>query len=316
LKPERETIWRLLSGMPELEAVTEAQIRAWPEHQHYLATRFGADDSSTLQRVNEIAALALKIMGGELDRFCGDYRWMCDNFNEEQYYFAKSGRYRLATFAEAFERVYNNAEYMSRYVRGILLSQIFWRNHAQATDYFRTKFLPRNIDGYHHLEVGPGHGLFLYMAARDSRAGSVMGWDVSKSSLAATRRCLDILGVGDRVRLVERDVLDRPAADDGPFESILISEVLEHLERPDVALATLKQVLSEKGRILVNVPINSPAPDHIYLWKSFNEVAETVRSVGLRVTEAEYYPVTGYTLDEALKRRLSISCVVTCGHAD
>jgi hypothetical protein len=34
-------------------------------------------------------------------------------------------------------------------------------------DIYRDKFLPRNGEGYEHLEVGPGHGLFLVSAARD-----------------------------------------------------------------------------------------------------------------------------------------------------
>jgi len=97
----------------------------------------------------------MKLIGERLPEFAADYHWMCDNFKEEQWYFARHKTYRLSTLEDAAREVYTNAPYMSRYVNGILLSQLFWRNHAQAMDVYRTVFLPGNKQGYAHLDVGP-----------------------------------------------------------------------------------------------------------------------------------------------------------------
>jgi SAM-dependent methyltransferase len=41
---------------------------------------------------------------------------------------------------------------------------------------------------------------------------------------------------------------------DGAFDSVLLSEVLEHLESPDKALLECKRVLKTGGRVVVSVP--------------------------------------------------------------
>src|SRR5207253_3081970 len=120
---------------------------------------------------------------------------------------------------------------------------------------------------YHHLEVGPGHGLLLYFAAKDPHAASVTGWDVSEGSLAATGRALKTIGVEQRVELVCQDVFDAGGANPR-FDSVVVSEVLEHLENPLDALKSLKGWMRPNARIWVNMPVNSPAPDHLYLLRT------------------------------------------------
>ena len=113
----------------------------------------------------------LILMGDNLKEMAADYRWMCERFVEERFHFVRHKKYRCANLQEAIDTVYSNASFMSRYVNGMLFSQICWRNHAAAMDLFRRRFLPANRDAYDHLEVGPGHGLFLVFAARDARRG-------------------------------------------------------------------------------------------------------------------------------------------------
>jgi len=298
-----------LSGHPSLHRVVSEVLAVWPEHESYCESRFRDDPPGFVQRSDDLANLVLRLVGPELRTYCADYRWMCEAFVAEEYYFRSEGRYRLSTFKEAYEQIYSNAEYMTKYVRGILISQFIWSPHALAFDYFRTHFLPGNQSGARHLEVGPGHGLGLYFAAQDPRIATLEAWDVSESSIAATRHALTKLGVTRPVNLVEQDVLAAPAREDA-FDSAIISEVLEHLERPDLALATLRRALRPGGRIFINVPVNSPAPDHIYLWTSHEAFVDWVQSHGFEIESTRFLPVTGATLERAVKRKLSISCVV------
>ena len=299
-----------LAPYPALSLLVAKQLAVWPDHTKYIQARFDDDDDDFLACSEEVSQLVLKIVKEDLDNFCESYRWMSLNFNEEQLFFARHGRYRFSTFHEAFVNIYSNNVYMERYVQGILLSQVFWRNHAQAMDHYRRVFLSSAPQGYSHLEVGPGHGLFLYFAASDCRAGLVTAWELSDASISATRDCLDLFGVTERVNLVQTNVLEVNDPVE-TFDTILISEVLEHLERPEKALDTLRRSLKEDGRLLINVPINSPAPDHIYLWSSIKEINAFVRQCGFEPIQSEYYPVTGYSLEQALKRQISVSCVLT-----
>jgi 2-polyprenyl-3-methyl-5-hydroxy-6-metoxy-1,4-benzoquinol methylase len=198
---------------------------------------------------------------------------------------------------------------MSRYVRGILISQLVWTPHARAFDFFRTHFLTGNTAGSNHLEIGPGHGLFLYFAAQNAQVEQLEAWDISQSSIAATRHALSVLGVTRPVTLVEQDILKAPPRHEA-FHSAIISEVLEHLERPDLALQTLRNALKPGGRLFINVPINSPAPDHIFLWTGTDEFVSFVKSQGYEIEATQFLPVTGHSLERAVKHKLSISCIV------
>jgi ubiquinone/menaquinone biosynthesis C-methylase UbiE len=194
-------------------------------------------------------------------------------------------------------------------VRGILISQIIWDPHARAFDLFRTRFLPAIPQGGSYLEVGPGHGFFLCFASREADLGRMEAWDVSPSSIAEAKQALSRLGVARDIEIVEQDVLAAPARHD-EFDAAVISEVLEHLERPDLALQSLCAALKPGARIFINAPINSPAPDHIYLWRTPQEFSEFVRAQGFEIEEAHDLPQTGVKLERALKLNLSVSCSV------
>jgi len=302
-------VLKKLSNHPNIHEIVERLLKVWPEHEAYCLTRFENDSDDLLTRTDEYAALALKLTADKLNIYLEDYRWMCARFLEEEFYFRRHGKYRLSTFKEAYDEVYNDDKYMSKYVRGILISQIIWDPHALAFDYFRTEFLTKLPENSRYLEVGPGHGLFLYFASRQPQIHSIEAWDVSKSSIAATRLAMKDLGVTKPVNLIEQDVLVAPPEENN-FDGAVISEVLEHLEDPGAALKTLYTSLKSGGRIFINVPINSPAPDHIFLWRSTEEFVEFVESIGFKVIEAKYFPVTGSSLELAREQDLSISVVL------
>ena len=299
----------ILADYPNVSAVVASVLKVWPEHERYCLARFSADDGSFLARTEALAALVVHETGSELELYCSDYRWMCERFLEDELYFRRNKSYRLSTFKDAYEQVYSDDAYMSKYVRGILISQVIWAPHAQAIDFFRTDFLPSIPQGADYLEIGPGHGLFLFFASQQSQLANLVAWDVSPSSIAEARSALSRLGVTREISIVEQDVLKAPPQD-AVFQAAVISEVLEHLERPDLALQSLYSALKPGGRLFINAPVNSPAPDHIYLWRTPEEFVEFVEAQGFEIDEARFLPVTGATLKQARKHALSISCVL------
>ena len=293
-----------------IHAIISALLGIWPEHQKYIKTRFKNDSTEFLGRTNEVAELALKLIDYELPRYCEDYKWVCNNFLEEQWYFQRQGEYRLKNFKEAEREIYSNEHYMHRYVRGMVMYQVLWKNHAQAIDIFRTSFLKKNKEFCNYLEVGPGHGLYFYFAAQNLTYRSLTGWDVSDSSIAATQRAMKKLGIEKtRFSLVHQDMLDADCPMN-QFDAVVISEVLEHLEQPDLALKSLYKSMRKNGRIFINVPINSPAPDHIYLWRNTEEVAALIQACGFILEEEYYLPIADYSLEYCRKHAVDISCVI------
>lgn len=300
-----------LENHPALAEVTRQQIDVWPEHAVYLEKSFAARSPECLAATNLGAELVLKLAShfeGGLREVCEDYKYVCqDLILEEEWYFRRNKKYRLSTFEEAYREYYSKKGLMRRYMNGLLLSGIFWLNHANALEYYLSQFLPRNADGYDHLEVGPGHGLLIYFAAKDPRAGRVAGWDVSAESVAATRRALDTIGVDSkRVELVCQDLFDAKVAANS-FDSVVVSEVLEHLEKPLEALKSLRQCMRPGGRIWVNMPVNSPAPDHLYLLRTPEEMLDLMTDAGLTIEQYRFFPMTGVTLERARKHDLTIN---------
>lgn len=302
-------LFEMIAELPSLSTIVACQLKAWPAHATYLEKSFMGMDGPWLARCEEVARLIQILVDQELEQACADYHWMCNRLSVEQVYFLRHGTYRLKTFDEVDRQVYGDDAYMARHVRGLLLSQIFWHNHAVAIDLFRTTFLSGPPVGGHYLEVGPGHGLFLYFAARDGGFASLTGWEWSHASMEATKRAIETLQMPQPIKLVQQDVLQAPAELE-TFDAVVISEVLEHLERPWIALDTLHKSLRPHGRIFINIPINSPAPDHLYLWRHPDEVRAFVEQCGFMIVLEKQIPLTGYTIEQALKGRFTISCIL------
>jgi len=294
---------------PGFDAIYASVVAAWPEHEPYLRSGLERYSTTTLATLDRLSQRILALMGGDVDRYVRNYRWMCEQFFREEVHFRRHGSYRLSSFAEAEREVYSNVEFMSSYMDGLLLSQVLWSNHANGAAFFINRFLPALSKPFDYLEVGPGHGLFAGFAASHPLCRRLTGWDVSHTSLERTRSCLSRMGVKRPIELLQRDVLlaeiGRPE-----FDVVVISEVLEHLEDPVHALASVFAVLRPGGRILINLPINSPAPDHIYLLRTPEAVENLVNSVGFTIDETECFPATGYDLPTAMRRALTVSCVI------
>jgi len=66
------------------------------------------------------------------------------------------------------------------------------------------------------------------------------------------------------------------------------------------------------GRIFVNVPVNAPSIDHIYLLKTPEEAVDMVGQAGFEIEATRFAPAAGYPEDEVRRRKLAISVGVVC----
>jgi len=296
----------ILAGLPNTRAVIDSVLAVWPEHAAYLAKSLQARTPAMLAATEAAATAVRRLTAGNEATVAADYRWTCDRLREEELFFHREERYRLSTFAEAMAEVYSDHAYMARYVNGLLLTQVLWFNHVATFEMFLNRVLGAQTQPFDYLEVGPGHGLMVYFAAASSLSRSLEAWDVSAVSLRETAAALDKMGVEKPVSLTEVDIL-KAGQSERRYDLIVISEVLEHLERPEQALRFLTTALKPDGRIFVNVPLNSPSPDHIYLLSSPDEVTALVEGVGLKVETMELYATQAKKLESALRNRITVS---------
>jgi 2-polyprenyl-3-methyl-5-hydroxy-6-metoxy-1,4-benzoquinol methylase len=296
-----------LQSSPHLHELLKVQIEEYPASEKFFNRRFAKTTADEFKNLETIALHVGKLIKGRERQFAKDYVWLCEMQIGEELYFRRHGKYRLSTFAEALEQVYANKPFMTQYMNGLLMTQMWWSNHSHVSDYYRNVFLAGNSQGYRHLEIGPGHGLFIYFAAIDPRAGSIEGWDISEASADQTRHALTLLGLTKMPVLRLQDMFDKPT---GTFDSIVFSEVLEHMEKPGAALEVLRDRLSPEGRLFINMPINSPAPDHLFNTETPEELVDFVGRHGLKVVDSAFFPGTNQTLEQSRAKKLTINCAI------
>ncbi len=281
----------------------------WPAHSEYLAALRAALTPLELMHANWLSGAIMDITP-DLVLVCNDYQWLCGVMRDEQLQFMRTHKYRLSSFSDALHGVYENAPFMTRYLNGLLVGRVLWLEQLRMLIQYADEFLPGNRPGYRHLEIGPGHGILLYLAAQDVRCSEVAALDVSASSLQATNECLQRLQARASARLIEHDIFSGVPETAGGWNSVVVSELLEHLEKPDLALRNLAKSMNRDGRMFISTPVNCPMPDHIYLFKTPEEVGRLVESCGLRVIEQRSYLSLGLTEARARKHGYPIACTL------
>jgi SAM-dependent methyltransferase len=99
------------------------------------------------------------------------------------------------------------------------------------------------------LEAGCGTGAQTVTLARNSPGARFTSIDVSAGSLAEAQARVEAAGIAN-VQFRQADLFDLPFAP-GSFDHVFVCFVLEHLSRPEAALAKLKAVLKPGGSITV-----------------------------------------------------------------
>lgn len=297
---------------PNLAHFAAVQLRVSPGQERFLKKRFSLASEAEMESLEVLADCVKKLIEDDAEVYARDYEWVCQEQLAEELYFRRNGKYRLSSFQEAYDQVYSNEAYMSRYMNGLLFSQLWWSNHANVMNYYMDTFLANLPDQADHLEIGPGHGLFLFLAGKSDKIKSLTGWDISPASIEATTHALKALGTNVMPNLTLVDMFDNPT---GSFDSIVFSEVLEHMETPGEALNVLRSLLSGRGQLFINMPINSPAPDHIFNKDKPEDLRTFVEDHGLKVISEAFFPATNQTLEKALRKKMSVNCVFICEKA-
>lgn len=292
------------ADMPATARIVQAVTEIWPEHGRYIEKSLAVRSPDVLATTEILAAAALTLAGDRLDEIARHYRWTCDRLREEELYFHRNGDYRLKTFDEANREVYSNAAYMEKYVDGLLFSQILWVNHAASCAFFLNT-APQLLQGHSFLEIGPGHGLMTYLALRDFGLQRAVAWDLSPVSVEQTRAALARLGFAN-VEFAVRDMMTLEPGTES-FDLVVLSEILEHLEDPKAALRRVRGQIAPTGLIFVNVPINSPSPDHLYLMQTLDDARDLLVDTGFEIVSEAFFATQGMPLEKALRNKVSVS---------
>jgi 2-polyprenyl-3-methyl-5-hydroxy-6-metoxy-1,4-benzoquinol methylase len=244
--------------------------------------------------------------GLTLDYLADCYLVLVADAVNELMYFTRHGEYRYSTFEEVANLVYFNEKYMNQYMHGLAISLIFWTSHLETHRFFN-QVLPRTERG-NYLEIGPGHGTFLMTAMQESAYDDFRGIDISETSIAQTQAILDhfIPESNKHYELVVQDFFDSNMPKNS-FDAIVMGEVLEHVEQPKQFLDKLHELAKDDAFIFITTCANAPQLDHIYLFRTLEEIAAMLHSANFDIKELKAIPYEGKTLEQCVKQKLPIN---------
>jgi len=233
-----------------------------------LLTLFGSDTKKLSNAVTGYAKFSLEAM-------------------KLQMRFQKTRQYESASYADANNQVYQNRDYMfNLYLPGIFISHYLWRHHYKQQIFFDDLFLPEiSKNNSLFFDIGIGTGFYSKrMLEKTSMKG--VGFDMSPHSIEFTQALIKSHGLNDRYSTRLEDICN--VKDEVQADVIINVEVLEHLEDPQGFLNCLMAMLKPGGHAFIAAAVNAPNEDHIYLYRSGEEVAKHIEESGLRIIHHSY----------------------------
>jgi SAM-dependent methyltransferase len=106
--------------------------------------------------------------------------------------------------------------------------------------------------GLRILDYGFGFGHILFSFGKDNE---ICGIELSQEAVAGAERLARKKGY-PRFDFRVSDGTSRLPCEDGTFDLIICSHVLEHVEHADRLLSEFERLLAEQGRIIILLPIN------------------------------------------------------------
>ncbi|MBT1072569.1 class I SAM-dependent methyltransferase [Pelotalea chapellei] len=161
---------------------------------------------------------------------------------------------------------------------------------------YRDRIAFQSIIGNDILDAGCGEGLTLEKLVKLNPAARVIGVDTEPENLEICRR--------HGLPVQEGSLYDLPFAD-ASFDTVLFSEVIEHLDDPERALAEIFRVLRPGGRVIIIFPNDRTFmlarlalgmvreafydPGHVRQWTP-RQIRSVLSAVGFKTVAARNIP--------------------------
>lgn len=250
---------------------------------------------------NSFLDFYISVLGKSLEEIVECYYFLDKMVMEETYYFVRNGEYRYSKLSEVDKYVYHNPEYMEKYMIGVSVSEFLWNPHLEMIRWFKNSL--SKWEG-NYLEIGPGGGQYLIKAINSGRFNEYIACDISETSVELTNRYLEYKKIENKCKVINKNFFDFD--DNRKFELIVMGEVLEHVEKPLDMLVKIRDMLSTNGTAFITTVINGPTLDHIYLFRTVEEVMKLVADAGLVVDDYICTTASGMSLERAIKKNMVI----------
>lgn len=280
-------------------------IQEYPIHKNHLEMALPQLTKEDLEMLETYLEYCMS-QDKDIDYLGEAYLTVVEDTLREQIYFQKHKAYRHSSYQEVANDVYHNDDYMDKYMYGLAITGFLWPNHLEMYRFFQ-RSLPKDKGG-RYLEIGPGHGFYLMRAMQLTDFDQFNGIDISQASTNQTRKIVSHY-CPKHLEKMSFQVVDFLEAEvpSQKLDAIVMGEVLEHVENPDSFLERIYDFAKKDAFIFVTTCINAPAIDHIYLYKTLEDVEVPFKNAGLDIVDSLYLPYEGKTVKECIESDLPIN---------
>jgi len=236
----------------------------------------------------QICEIGLKMSNNDWKTFCTNLDNLIDmskEFLKLQKNLEKTGKYLFSTFEEVEKNEYNldNDELNGPdYLWGLYFSEIFWKIHHNFTNFCLNNFISNLPSAGRVLEVPSGTGFFLCEFLKNNPKWTGVGVDLADSSIEFSERLFEVNNIPkNSFKILKMDFHQIDSKE--KYDRILCGEFLEHLEDPLAALKKLKSLLTKDGKLFITAAVWAAHIDHIFLYKSSEEVRDHIKKADLTI---------------------------------
>ncbi len=291
---------------PEFAKIIGEINRINPLQAKRLATFFARQDTAYWEFCEDLSrTLNQSLFAGQMKEAAESYNELCLRMLRDQIQFRKTGVYQIKDSAVAKKEVYENAEFMRRYMVGLLLTQMLWSNHYQLFRFFQSYLADSRPQRY--LEVGAGHGLFLVEAKRRFPSLEAVVCDVSQTSVDFCSRIVEAFGIDPKTIMFRCEDFFKVDLGKELFDFISAGEVLEHVNDAPNFLRRLQGFLKPAGRVYLSTCANCPAPDHVYHFRNIDEIRDLIRGSGFTIEQEIFLPAEGIPVERWEKELITVN---------
>jgi 2-polyprenyl-3-methyl-5-hydroxy-6-metoxy-1,4-benzoquinol methylase len=302
---------------PEFYKILQLIVAKNPMQRKKIETFIQEQDDNywlLAEKISRVINHSFLVTNQDKDEVVHAYQKMCKDLLREQIRFRKTGIFHVGTVQQAYETVYSQEKVMRYYLIGLLLSYLFWPNHYKMFRFFQKN--TANIRSKKQLEIGAGHGLFTAEIRQMFPEVHTTVIDISNTAIALSSKMLGGFGINSsEINFVQHDFLTVDLITE-KFDFIVMGEVLEHVSEPLAFLNRAEQLLSNHGTIYLSTCANAPAIDHIYHFKTVNEIRELIAESGFVIKQEIVLPAEDIPQDRWLSELVPINYAAICMKKD
>ncbi len=292
--------------LPFTKVIVDRIMTAKPMHRKFLSRALSRlTDDEALDAEKYIVYLLKDGLDDEY--LVRSYLTIVEDTFREELYFRENGSYRYSSFAEAQEVVYNNADYMHRYMIGLALSAYWWLNHLTIKRFFNKQIpLLSKMHGLYR-EVGPGHGMYFLESISKCNFEKYQGIDISPTSVSMTKKIVTggYFGDSSNVEIILADFLESSNLEKA--SALVMGEILEHVENPENFLERAYDTTTDDAFVFLTTCINSPAIDHLYNPGSVEALEKQIKRHGFYIKDSCIVPRDGASFADCEENKLAIN---------